>query len=332
MALPKQVQAQLAEVEELEKTLTAQKEEPKKKKAKKKEPEVSEEAPKDTEAEVPVEAEAAVTPIEVKPADTSPTDVADEFEQKYKTLRGKYDAEVPRLHTQVKDLTTKLDELTASLEAKSKEPTKPKEKVSYVTEEDRAEFGDELIDVQRRVAKEVSQDYEERFDKQQEIIESLQKQLKDTGSQVGEMSFSQRLAQLVPDFNDIDNDERWIAWLNEHDPMLRGPRREQAAAAFSAGDAEAVKHYVDLFKQTLAPVADERQTRQTELEKQVTPNRSGNSASTKSAGKEAKVYTEREIEAAWNRIRSYNTRGKYDEANKLEADITAAYLQGRVRA
>jgi len=34
MALPKQVQAQLAEVEELEKTLNAQQEEPKKKKQK----------------------------------------------------------------------------------------------------------------------------------------------------------------------------------------------------------------------------------------------------------------------------------------------------------
>ena len=330
MALPKQVQAQLAEVEELEKTLEAQKEKPKKTKAK--EPEAEKDDPKDTEAEVPVEAEAALKPEEVKPADTSPTDVADEFEQKYKTLRGKYDAEVPRLHSQVKDLTTQLQQLSASLEAKSKEPTKPKEKVSYVTDEDRAEFGEELIEVQRRVAKEVSQDYEERFEQQQMIIENLQKQLKDTGSQVGEMNFTQKLTQLVPDFPQVDKDERWIAWLNEYDPILRGPRRDQAAAAFSAGDAEAVKHYVDLFKQTLAPAEpEERQTRQAELEKQVTPNRTANSANTKSVGKDAKIFTEREIAAAWNRIRNYNTRGKYDEANKLEADITTAYLEGRVR-
>ena len=218
MALPKQVQAQLAEVEELEKTLTAQTDEPKKKKAKK-EPEVSEEKPEDTEAEVPVEAEAAVEPEEAEPADTSPTDVEAEFEQKYKTLRGKYDAEVPRLHSQVKDLTAKLTNLTESLSAKPKEPTKPKEKVSYVTDEDRAEFGEELIEVQRRVAKEVSQDYEERLEQQNEVIEQLQKQLKQTGTQVGEMSFSQRLSQIVPDFAEIDNDERWVAWLNEHDPM-----------------------------------------------------------------------------------------------------------------
>jgi len=317
-------------VEELEKTLNAQQEEPKKKKAK--EPKVSEVKPEDTEAEVPVEAEVALEPVEAEPADTSPTDVADEFEQKYKTLRGKYDAEVPRLHSQVKDLTAKLNNLAESLAAKPKEPTKPKEKVSYVTDEDRAEFGEELIDVQRRVAQEVSQEYEGRFEQQNEVIAQLQKQLKQTGNQVGEMSFTQKLATLVPDFASIDNDERWIAWLNEHDPMLRGPRRDQAAQAFNTGDAEAVAHYVKLFRETLEPeVPQERQNRQAELEKQVAPNRSANSANTKSVGKDVKVYSEREIAAAWTKIRTLNTRHKYDEAQKLEADITTAYLEGRVR-
>jgi len=330
MALPKQVQAQLAEVEELEKTLNAQQEEPKNKKAK--EPKVSEVKPEDTEAEVPVEAEVALEPVEAEPADTSPTDVADEFEQKYKTLRGKYDAEVPRLHSQVKDLTAKLNKLAESLAAKPKEPTKPKEKVSYVTDEDRAEFGEELIDVQRRVAQEVSQEYEGRFEQQNEIIAQLQQQLKHTGNQVGEMSFTQKLAALVPDFVSVDNDERWVAWLNEHDPMLRGPRRDQAAQAFNTGDAEAVAHYVKLFRQTLEPeVPHERQTRQAELEKQVAPNRSANSANTKSVGRDVKIYSEREIATAWNKIRTLNTRHKYDEAQKLEADITTAYLEGRVR-
>jgi hypothetical protein len=331
MALPRQVQAQLAEVEELEKTLNAQTEAPKKKKAK--EPKVSEVTPEDTEAEVPVEAEAAVEPEEAKPADTSPTDVADEFEQKYKTLRGKYDAEVPRLHSQVKDLTAKLNNLSESLTAKPKEPTKPKEKVSYVTDEDRAEFGEELIGVQRRVAQEVSQEYEGRFEQQSAIIEQLQQQLKVTGNQVGEMSFSQKLSQIVPDFASIDNDERWVEWLNEYDPMLRGPRRDQAAQAFNTGDAEAVAHYVKLWRESLGPdVPQERQNRQAELEKQVAPNRSANSATTKSVGKDAKFYSEREISAAWNKIRTLNTRHKYDEATKLEADITTAYLEGRVRA
>lgn len=329
MALPKQVQAQLAEVEELEKSLTARTEKPKD--AEKAETEDQ----ADTEAVEPdAETEEAENPREAAPADTSPTDVADDFKQKYNTLRGKYDAEVPRLHEQVRDLTSRLEDLQTQLSEsqKSDEPTKPEEKVSYVTDADREEFGEELIDVQRRVAREVAAEYEQQLKSQAKVIEALQSQVAQTGNQVGEMNFAQRLNQLVPDFAQIDQDERWVAWLGEYDPMIRGPRRIPAKAAFDAGDAEAVAHYVKLFKESIAdtkePVADKRQA---ELEKQVAPNRSANSTRTQSAGKDAKIYSEREVNGVWDKIRQLNTRGKLDEAAKLEADITAAYLEGRVK-
>ena len=330
MALPKQVQAQLAELEELEKTLEAQK----KPKLVKDEEVKPDEEQLDTEAEVTEEAVAATPePEEAKSADTSPTDVADEFEQKYKTLRGKYDAEVPRLHQQVRDLNGKLDELAKSMEAKPEPPTKSKEKVSYVTDADRAEFGEELIDVQRRVAQEVSQEYTERMEQQDAVIQKLQEQLAKTGNDVGEMSFTQRLHSVVPDFAEIDNDERWVAWLNEHDPMLRGPRRDQAAAAFQAGDVEAVLHYVNLFKESISePETAPRQQRQTELEKQVAPNRSANSVRTQSANQNSKIYSPKEVDNAWTKVRTLNTKGKYADAEKLEAELTAAYMEGRVRA
>lgn len=329
MALPKQVQAQIVELEELEKKLQAQK----KPKLVKDEQVETDTEQLDTEAEVTEEAvEATTEPDEAKSADTSPTDVADEFEQKYKTLRGKYDAEVPRLHQQVRDLNGKLDELAKSMEAKPKPPTKSKEKVSYVTDADRAEFGEELIDVQRRVAQEVSQEYTERMEQQDAVIQKLQDQLAKTGNDVGEMSFTQRLHSVVPDFAEIDNDERWVAWLNEHDPMLRGPRRDQAAAAFQAGDVEAVLHYVNLFKESIAqPEPAPRDQRQSELEKQVAPNRSANSVRTQSANQNSKLYSSKEVDNAWTKVRALNTKGKYADAEKLEAELTVAYMEGRVR-
>ena len=328
MALPRQVQAQLAEAEEIEKTLKAQKEP----KDKAEEPEVSEDQT-DTEAEVSPEAKQEPKLVEVEPADTSPTDVEEEtFKQKYTTLQGKYDAEVPRLHQQLRELKAKLDSLEQAEAEKKAEPTKAKEKVSLVTDADRAEFGEELIDVQRRVAKEVASEYEDRFEQQNEVIKKLQDQLAKTGNQVGEMSFAQRLSQLVPDFADVDKDERWVSWLNEHDAMLNGPRRMLAQQAFDKGDAEAVARYVKLWKQTIAePEADPRAGRQAELEKQVAPNRSANSVDTKKVGKDVKVYSEKEINRAWDRIRNLNTKGQYDEAAKLEAELTAAYIEGRVR-
>ena len=328
MALPKQVQAQLAEIEEIEKTLKAPQDSTKSKA----EPEISEDT-QDTEVEVSAEIEEAPAVVEVTPTDDAPKQVEDDFKQKYNTLRGKYDAEVPRLHQQLKDLASELNALKKAQEEKPVEPAKPKEKVSYVTDEDRAEFGEELIDVQRRVAKEVAQDYEDRFEAQAEIIKQLQDQLKQNDSKVGEMSFSQKLGQLVPDFAQIDNDPRWVEWLNEVDPIIRDQRRVLAQAAFDKGDADAVAHYVKLFKQSLGePEAkvQEKAVRQTELEKQVSPSRSATTASTPTDRK-SRVYSQREIDAGWNKIRTLNTKGQFDEAEKLEAELTAAYLEGRVR-
>ena len=328
MVLPKQVQAQLDEVEALEKTLAAQTA-PGKETPEEVEP-VEEQL--DTQTEEPATTQKAPVVEKAKPADTSLTEVEDDFKQKYSTLRGKYDAEVPRLHQQVRDLGGELAQIRKDLEAKKVEPKAPKEKVSLVTDADRAEFGEELLDVQRRVAKEVSQEYEDRLEKQDAIINSLQDKLADTGNQVGEMGFSQRLTNLVPDFAQIDKDERWVAWLNEHDPMLRGPRRVQAQQAFDAGDAEAIAHYVGMWKETFAsPSEPATPSRQTELEKQVAPNRSANSVRTQSTSQNSKVYSPTQVDNAWNKVRSLNTTGKYEAAEKLEAELTAAYMEGRVK-
>ena len=165
MALPKQVQKQLDEVEELEKQLEAQGEEVEEKPEVKKKKTSKKAKAEDTEVEVtddePIEEPVAV---EATPADDYIEEVSESFKQKYATLRGKYDAEVPRLHQQVKELTDQMNAIREEAQAAKKaEAEKPKEKVSYVTDADREEYGDDLIDFQRRVAKEVSQDYEERF-------------------------------------------------------------------------------------------------------------------------------------------------------------------------
>lgn len=321
MALPKQVQAQLAEVEELEKELALNEA----KENKGEEPTL--EVVEDTKDEVKNEQPALE---EVKPADDS-KEVKDDFKQKYSTLRGKYDAEVPRLHQQVRDLTDQLQGIKNDMEAAKKVDSETsKEEVSYITDADREEYGDDLIDFQRRVAKEASKEYEGRFAQQEKVIEELRKQVSSTGDQVGEMSFSQKLNVLVPGFDQLDNDEGWVSWLNGYDPMSRGPRRDQAQAAFDRGDADAVAHYVGLYRESTVPVEQGKNSRQAELEKQVTPNRSSSTSASKSlAG--SKIYTSKQMDNAWAKTRTLNTQGKYEEAAKLEAELTSAYMEGRVK-
>ena len=336
MALPKQIQAQLDEVEALEKQLAQGEEttetiEPTEVTEKKTSKKAKAKDTKVDMTEVPVQREEPVA-VEAEPADDIPEEVSDSFKQKYSTLKGKYDAEVPRLHQQVRELSEQMNAIREEAETAQKvESEKPKEKVSYVTDADRDEYGDDLIDFQRRVAKEQAQEFEGRFEQQAKVIEELQSKISNTDSQVGEQGFTQRLNALVPGFDQLDNDERWVSWLNEYDPMSRGPRRDQAQAAFDAGDAEAIAHYVSLFNGSVNPVEDSKSDRQKELEKQVSPNRSASTASTKSAGQSDKIYSAASSEKAWTKIRALNTKGSYDEAEKLEAELTVAYMEGRVR-
>ena len=44
-----------------------------------------------------------------------------------------------------------------------------------------------------------------------------------------------------------------------------------------------------------------------------------------------KYYSTRDMDNAWVKVRTLNTRGKYDDAAKLEAELTAAYMENRVR-
>jgi hypothetical protein len=71
--------------------------------------------------------------------------------------------------------------------------------------------------------------------------------------------------------------------------------------------------------------------RETELEKQVAPNRSASSTATRSVGKDAKIYSQGELTNAWTKIRTLSSDGKYDDAAKLEAELTLAYMEGRVK-
>ena len=318
MALPKQVERDLKELEEYEK---AQK------------PLAD---PDQQEANTLADEAADPAPQEAPKAEDTPTTEAapsqsDElarWEQRYNSLQGKYNAEVPHLHAQNKQLQEQIDALKAQFD-KAQE-AKPAEAKKLVTDEDVSSFGEDLIDVQRRVARDVFTEYVTPLQQEVELLkqekQKLLEQVQGTSNQVAMTQFEARLRQAVPDFDQINADPRWVAWLDEMDPILRAPRRSVAQAAFDASDADAVAHYVSLFKQGQG---QQPKANRHELERQVAPTRS-NAASSVSAP-EGRVYTEAEASRQFNKVSELNRRGKYDEANKLEAELTNAYMHGRVR-
>jgi hypothetical protein len=113
------------------------------------------------------------------------------------------------------------------------------------------------------------------------------------------------------------------------DPLLRAPRSSVAQQAFNRGDAEGVAHYVSMFKQTIAPV-EQKADKTEELERQLQPNRGATSAPPTS--QKGKVYTNADIEKMFRKATDLGTKGQVDAAKKLEAEIDAAYMEGRVIA
>lgn len=322
MALPKQVEKQLKELEEIEKQLTAQPEEP---------PKVEESPPPEEppKAEAEQQPEIPETKPEAKPSEPVTQESSEDktWQQKYRTLQGMYDAEVPRLHAQVKELQASMDKLRQEAEAKPTKVEEPKRE-KLVTDADVEAFGADLIEVQRKVAREVAMEFKSEIEDLRAKNAELLKQIQQTGNQIGEVTFEQRLHRLVPDFAEINADPKWVAWLDEYDPLIRAPRRSIAQQAFNSGDAEGVAHYVKLFRDaTTEPTVSAKQT---EVERQVQPTRSATAQTPVS--QKGRMYTTKEVEKMFQKITSLNVSQKFDEAKKLEAEIDAAYMEGRVTA
>jgi predicted RNase H-like nuclease (RuvC/YqgF family) len=143
--LPKQIADQLREAEELEKAMG--------------QPEA--EAPPEPVAEVveePGESQEPEPTEEVTQEVEGPAVEVDveRWEAKYKTLQSKYDAEVPRLHQQNRELSTQLEALQRQMTelAASQKAEEPKQEIHRsVSEQDEETFGKDLIDLQRRIAR-----------------------------------------------------------------------------------------------------------------------------------------------------------------------------------
>ena len=319
MALPKQVEAQLRELEALEKQLNDAQN-----------PAPADPAPNPAEPpQDPQPAPAEPKPVEPTPTPTEPVVAEEKWEQKYKTLKGMYDAEVPRLHADLRDLKAQVDALRKAAETKPVEPAKPAVAEKLVTDADVEAFGSDLIEVQRKVAREVAAEFRGELDAMRAENEKLREQLNNTGTQVSEASFEQRLYRLVPDFETVNADPKWIAWLNEVDPLLRAPRATVAQQAFNRGDAEGVAHYVAMFKKSITPV-EPTADKTDELERQIQPNRSA--TSTPPTSQKGKVYTNADIERMFRKATDLGVKGRVEEAKKLEAEIDAAFMEGRVTA
>jgi hypothetical protein len=264
--------------------------------------------------------------------ETKSTEIPEEkWAHKYHTLKGMYDAEVPRLHSQVREMQTQIQQLLddkANIEARAAETPKTS---SLITDEDKEAFGPDLIDLIERATEAKVATLKSSEAQLKEEIKQLKGQLGNvTERQVvsDKDRFLAGLAQQVSDWEAINVDPGFIAWLQEVDPVYGIPKNVALNNAYENLDVARVATIFKAYKQTIAPAPAPQVNRQQELQRQVAPTRT-RSTSQPGDNQDKPMFTNNDIEKFYSDWR----RGYYtdEEAAQMEKQIHAAIAEGRVR-
>ena len=331
MALPKAVQQQLEEADRIAAELGGEKTGEGS----------SETNPNNQQSDPPVEPQ--VPPQDPPPSDpspdntvsqeTKPTEVPEEkWSHKYHTLKGMYDAEVPRLHSKLREMEAQVQQLIADKAAI--EATKAAEvpKVnSLITDEDKEAFGPDLIDLIERAT-------EAKVANLRATEADLKSQIKELQGQLGNVSerqvisdkdrFLAGLGQQVSDWEALNVNPGFLEWLQQIDPVYGIPKQVALNNAYEALDVTRVANIFKAYKSTLTPPPAAPKSNQAELQRQVAPTRT-RTTSQPNDTMNRPVFSNQDIEKFYSDWR----RGYYtdEEAASMEQQIHAAIAEGRVR-
>ena len=272
--------------------------------------------------------------------------------QKYRTLQGMYNAEVPRLHQQNRELAQRIQQMEQLLAAVSgQRPANQPQQVQHVepstklvTDKDVEDYG-ESLDVMRKVSREELSSVAQRIAAIEQALKQVQTNVVPQVQAVAkrqqvsaEQQFWADLSTAVPNFRQINDNEAFQQWLLQADPLTGITRQTYLEDAQRALDASRVSNFFRAWLASTgqAPVAQStggapapRQTANPELEKQVAPGRSRNAGTPTT--QQGKVYTTQDIKAFFNDVRAGKYKGREQERDRIERDIFAAQRENRIQ-
>lgn len=250
------------------------------------------------------------------------------LEQRFRVMEGKYKAEVPRLIEQNRTLTEQLDRALAALDAKAKE-TPPETKL--VTDADIEAYGDDLVDMVRRAAREEFKTLSEA------LIAKLDQRFGDVAAKADRAEkqavksetdkFWDAVNAAHPDFDAVNVDPRWDAFLDTNVPGTRFTRRVVANDALNRFDAGVVVEQLTAFKDSIGVGKAAPARAKPNLNSQVAP--SSSRSSTPQAEGASRIWTGKEYaDALDHRNGQRMARAEYEA---LIAEAETALAEGRVR-
>jgi uncharacterized protein YukE len=318
MALPKSIQAQ---VEQAEATLAAYAAPV----------EAQPAAPEPIEVMASPEVTPAPAPVpQPAPAQTTPSE--DTWEHKFRSLQGLFNQQVPMLQGQVKDLTKRLDQAIGTLEQAKAAPKPQEQATQTVDPKDVENFGADLVDMVNRIAERrfgsVAQQVEAKFGELQKMLGTVEQRLEGTTQTVAvtaEQSFFDKLKVQVPEWEQINANPAFLAWLADSDPVYGVPRQR---ALDSAREQLDVGRIVSVFR-AFAPATTVAPVVRNPVDRQVSPKAGANAPAPTAPS--STMYTQKQISDFYNDVARGKFKGREAEAQAIEQSVNTAIAEGRVR-
>ncbi len=261
------------------------------------------------------------------------------WQNKYQVLKGKYDAEVPRLSQENKDLKQQVQDLSAqvqNLQQKVEQSSKqPEEEPVNLNPDDFAEYGEEFQQLVKRLnsLESENQDLKSQLSSVNQTVGSVQEHQQQSATE----RFWQDLNSVVPNWEQINQDQDFLNWLGEFDPVGGQTRNDALQEAHSNLDARRVAAIFNSFIESEAgskyrqgSKQEPKQQQKQERPKNVQPPRStAETPPTQQQGQN--VWTPEGIKDFYDKVRRGVYKGREEEMNKLERDIFQAQHEGRIQ-
>jgi hypothetical protein len=261
---------------------------------------------------------------------------ADRAEQRFNTLKGKYDAEVPRLSEELRVVKARNTDLEGQLAAR---PTPAAALPEVVTEEDLRLYGKPMVDLIEKIATRKAQDMVKQSGPQPAPAPAgapapepaptpapAPADVEDAPDQEMLARYETQLTKLVPEWLKQNDDPKFMEWLKQRDPATGVNRWTILTRHHKALNAMKVAEVFLAFQG-----AREIGSRSDPLEKHLSPGTGDGDAPAGPIGGDA-VWTRGKIKQFYTDCSLGKYKANPAEKKRIEDEIFAAQKAGRVTA
>lgn len=264
------------------------------------------------------------------------------WRHKFLSMQGRYNAAAKSngaMEHQMRELAQELIRTQSLLAAANQAPPLQqdhrRDHNNLITDEDRANYGDDLINLTQRAARAA-------VSPELEALRSENQNLKKTVNTSVKQALFADVTSAIPNWREINRTTQWLSWLTLPNLYTGQIRQKMLDAAIAGAEAPKV---IQLFRDFLAeaqatgqsflPAQQEQQraprTAAVSLETLAAPGRARPASGENPGSTEKPIYSRAQISKFYDDSRKGLYAGRDAEYRQMEADLTAAQREGRIR-